>query len=129
MNPEKLLSRHLLANGLTLELWDHSRPTAGDRWYVGLEARVRVPVAAENLPPELSSCAGEVTAALGPEIIFSQQDERHFIAASEVAGILQEMADRALELAGSYFGRPDFPPRLLRRSYEGRQGNQRRRSP
>ena len=31
MNPARLMVRHPLKNGLTLEFWDHSRPVAGDR--------------------------------------------------------------------------------------------------
>ena len=117
MNPEKLLSRHSLGNGLTLEFWDHSRPVAGDRWYVALECRITIPVKVGNLPPDLRSQAGEVRAALGPEFVFSQKDERNFIAAQEVPEILQEMEARALDLAANYFAHPDFARRLLRKKY------------
>ena len=82
MKPEKMLSRHSLANGLTLELWDHSRPVAGDRWFVCLAARIAIPVRAEALPPELQAHAARVSAALGEELIFSRREERNFIAAS-----------------------------------------------
>ena len=117
MNPEKLLSRHLLNNGLTLELWDHSRTVAGDRWYLALEVRIAVPVEAANLPPALAPAEAEVRAALGPELIFSQKDERNFIAAPEVPRIKQEMESRALGLAHRYFGHPDFPRRLIAKKY------------
>lgn len=117
MNPEKLLARHSLNNGLTLELWDRSRPVAGDRWHVALEARITIPVQEPVLPPELAPKAAEVAAALGPELVFSQTDERHFIAAREVPELLKEMEARALELAAGYFGHADFPKRLIRRKY------------
>jgi len=126
MNPEKLLSRHSLDNGLTLNLWDYSRPVAGDRWYVALEARIAIPVNQDTMPPELSRETAAVAAALGPELNFSQRDERNFIAAQEVPGLLKEMAARPLDLAARYFGRPDFPRKLIRQKYaqhlESRRG-------
>jgi hypothetical protein len=127
MTPEKLPSRHSLASGLTLTLWDLSRPVAGDRWYVALEARINVPVQAANLPPELVPRAAELAAALGPEVAFSQKDERNFIAAPEVPAVLKEMATRVLKLAGPYFGRADFAPGLIRRLYALHLEEQRRR--
>jgi hypothetical protein len=127
MTPEKLLSRHSLANGLTLTLWDLSRPVAGDRWYVALEARITVPLQEANLPPELVPRAAEVAAALGPEVGFSQKDERNFIASPEVPEILKEMATRVLELADHYFGQADFAPGLIRRRYARHLEEQRRR--
>jgi hypothetical protein len=63
MNSGKSLSRHLLSNGLTLEIWDRSRPVAGDRWLVVLEGTVKVPVNDTTLPLELKPRAAEVMAA------------------------------------------------------------------
>jgi hypothetical protein len=117
MNPEKLVSRQLMDNGLALELWDRSRPVAGGRWYVALEVRITVPVTGANLPPELADRAGEVAAALGSALMFSQRDERNFVAATEVSDIIKEMAERALELAPRYFGHREFPGRFIRRKY------------
>jgi hypothetical protein len=117
MNPEKLLSRHSLDNGLTLNLWDCSEPLVGDRWYVALEVRIAMPVNQDTLPPELRGEEAAVAAALGPELVFSQRDERSFIAAPEVPGLLKEMAARALDLAPRYFGHPDFARKLIRQKY------------
>ena len=121
MNSPRLLDRHPLDNGLTLELWDHSRPLVGDRWFVCLSARITIPVHAGTLPPELKPQAKEVMAALGDEIIFSQKEERNFIAASELPGLLQEMQDRMLALAPGYFGHGDFAARLIRKKFAERQ--------
>jgi hypothetical protein len=90
MLSEKLLSRHILGNGLPLEFWDLSRPVAGDRWEVVLEARIKVPLTAENLGPELGSRLDEVISALGREVIFSQKEMRHFISSEEVTEIIKE---------------------------------------
>ena len=123
MNSPRLLDRHLLKNGLTLELWDHSRPVAGDRWFVCLAARITIPVQAETLPPELIAHSRRgLVEALGEEIIFTHREERNFIAASEAPILLQDMQDRILALAPGYFGRPDFPARFIRIKYRRKAG-------
>jgi hypothetical protein len=115
MNSPRLLDRHLLDNGLTLEFWDHSRPLVGDRWFVRLEARIAIPVRAETLPPELTAHAASVVEALGEEIIFSHTEERNFIAASEAPRLLKDMQERILALAPRYFGHADFAARFIRK--------------
>jgi len=115
MNSPRLIDRHPLDNGLTLEFWDHSRPVAGDRWFVSLSARIAIPVRAERLPPELKAHAAQVVEALGEEIIFSHTEERNFIAASEAPGLLKDMQERILALAPGYFGHADFAARFIRK--------------
>ena len=121
MNSPRLLKRHTLDNGLTLEIWDHSRPLVGDLQFVCLLARIAIPVRAETLPPELKAQAAQVVEALGEEIIFSQMQERNFIAASEAPALLQEMQDRIMALAPGYFGHADFAPRFIRKKWAARQ--------
>jgi hypothetical protein len=116
-NSARLIARHPLNNGLTLEFWDHSRPVAGDRWYVHLETRITIPVRADTLPLELKTLAEQVMGALGQEITFSQQEARNFIAASEAPETLKDMQDRILALAPGYFGHADFAARFIRRKY------------
>jgi hypothetical protein len=117
MSSPRLLDRHALANGLFLELWDHSRPLVGDRWFVRLEARIIIAVGVETVPPELKAQTALVVEALGEEIIFSQAEERNFIAASHAPGLLQEMQDRVLALAPGYFGHADFAARFIRKKF------------
>ena len=121
MNSPRLLARHPLDNGLTLEFWDHSRPVAGDRRFVYLLARIAVPVRDETLPPELKAHAAQVEGALGEEIIFSHREERNFIAASEAPGLLTDMQDRILALAPGYYGHADFAARFIRKKFAERQ--------
>ena len=121
MNSPRLIARHPLDNKLTLEFWDHSRPVAGDRWFVCLSARIAVPVRTETLPPELTAHAAQVVGALGEELIFSHREERNFIAASEAPGLLKEMQDRILALAPGYFGHADFAARLIRQKFAEQQ--------
>jgi hypothetical protein len=117
MTPEKLLSRHPLDNGLILEFWDRSRPMAGDRWQVVLEARIAIPVGAATLPPDLKAQEAEISHALGAEIVFSQRDVRTFIAADEYPATLKEIEARLLTLAPSYLGHPEFPGRLIQKRF------------
>jgi len=124
MGPEKLRERRQLANGLCLEVWDRSRVVAGDRWQVVLEATIRVPVTAANLPPELRGERPAVSAALGREVVFCRREERNFIAAGEVLDILNEMESRLLEQAPTYLGHRDFAPRFIRRKYAEYQEKQ-----
>jgi len=125
MMTERLLVRQTLRNGLTLELYDRSRPMAGDRWQVLLEVRLAIPVTPATLPPDLADRGQEVMAALGPEIFFTQEDVRHFIDAREVPELLQEMQARLLEGLQGYLGRPDFPGRYLRQKFVEYQERQR----
>jgi hypothetical protein len=116
-NSARLIARHPLNNGLTLEFWDHSRPVAGDRWYVHLETRICIPLRTDTLPPELKTHSDQVRGALGGEIIFSQQEARNFIAASEAPKTLQDMQDRILAMVPGYFGHADFAAGFIRRKY------------
>jgi hypothetical protein len=121
MNTPGLLKRQRLNHGLNLEFWDHSRPMAGDRWLVSLEVRMAVPVREETLPPELQGDAAAVIGVLGEEVVFTRTEERHFIAASEAARCLEDMQNRVLAQAPVYFGRLDFPARLIRKKYAEQQ--------
>ena len=121
VNLPRLVVRQPLPNGLILELWDLSRPLVGDRWYTVLEARIAIPVRADDLPPDLKPMADQVVAALGPEISFSQTEERNFIAASAHPRLLQEMQDRILALAPGYFGHKDFAAGCIRGKFAARQ--------
>ena len=114
MNSERLISRHPLNNGLTLEFWDYSRPIAGDRWFVLLEVRIAIPIRLDTLPPELRGQIDQVKETLGDEIIFSQKNERNFIAATEAPIILKDMQDRFLDMAPGYFGHMNFAARFIR---------------
>ncbi|MFI5331263.1 MAG: hypothetical protein ACHQ2F_09570 [Desulfobaccales bacterium] len=125
MTTEKLLSRHPLDNGLTIEFWDLSRPMIGDRWIITLELRITILIDAANLPPDLQAQEADIIKALGAEIVFSQRDERNFIDIKEFDAAMNEMVTRLLTLAPSYFGHPEFAGRLIRKRYAEFQEKQR----
>jgi hypothetical protein len=89
----------------------------GDRWQVILEARLVIPVNADTLPADLVAAESEIRRGLGPEIVFTQRDERTFIANGELSETLKEMEARLLTLAPTYFGHPEFAGRLIRKRY------------
>ncbi len=122
----KLLLCRSLPNGLGLEVYDCSRPMAGDRWQVTLELRLPIPVSPATIPADLADRAQEVSEALGPEIIFTQQEVHHFIDAREVPGLLQEMQTRLVEGLVGYLGHPDFAGRYIRQKFANHQERQRR---
>ncbi|MEW6388364.1 MAG: hypothetical protein AB1491_12690 [Thermodesulfobacteriota bacterium] len=125
MSEEGIISRYPLANGLVLEFRDRSRPMAGDRRQVVLEARVAIPLNAATLPPELLPHLAEITAALGTEAIFTKQEVRHFIPETEAAKLLQEMAAGLLKSLQDYLSHPDFASRFIRKKvaeYQEKRG-------
>lgn len=117
MNSDRLLWRQTLSNGLELEILDHSRPMAGDRWLVRLEVRVAIPVGDHTLPPELKERRQEVVEALGTEVVFRKEDVRHFIDQREVPELREKMQARLLKGLVSYLGHPDFAGRYLRKKF------------
>lgn len=106
-----------MSNGLILELWDRSRPVAGDRWFVVLETRIAVPIRKDTLPPELKALADQVVSTLGNEIIFSRKEERNFISTTEMPNLIKDMQDRVLAMAPGYFGHGDFAAKFIRKTY------------
>jgi hypothetical protein len=118
MRQEKLLSRHSLPNGLTLEFWDLSTPTAGDRWQVVVEARLVIPVVLENLPPELQDKLDEVISSLGSPVIFAKQEVRNFVAAGEVPNVVKNIEAEMFTSIQRYLGHPEFASRFIRKKYK-----------
>ncbi len=114
---ERLLSRHSLRNGLTLEFWDRSKLAAGDRWQVTVEARVRVPVSAANLPEKMRARLDEVTQVLGREAVFAKEEVRNFMAAGEIPRLLQEIQDMLLKSLKNYLGHPDFAAKFIGKKF------------
>ena len=117
----KLIFRHPLPNGLTLEFWNHSRLIAGDRWHMSLEARISIRITPDTLPSELRGQAIQARALLGEEVVFSRKDVRNFIAATEAPVVLKDMQDRFLVMAPGYFGHPDFAAKFIRRKFAEKQ--------
>jgi hypothetical protein len=78
---QTLIKTMELSNGLKLDFYDISRKLAGDRWYVGMIARIDIPLTDSLLTnQQLSNYSVEkIKSALGEAVRFQQKRERHYI--------------------------------------------------
>ena len=118
----RLLETIPLSNGLTLEFWDESRPTAGDRWYVGVRAVVAVPLDGSILEGPLAEVVGLMKREVGEAIHYHLLEERHFVAAGEVAGQQRELIQIFMENSLKYLSHPGFAENFIRRQTLELQG-------
>jgi hypothetical protein len=122
----RLIEKIPLENGLVLELWDQSRRMAGDRWLVGLLAKMEIPV----LPEYFSSLEGgeqayhAVVTTYGNPLIFTQEKTRHFVDEGETEETLAEICLRLKDHLVSYLGNPKFAPRYVLKKYGDLQDRQ-----
>ena len=94
--PEKLIETITLPNGLILELWDKSRPMAGDRWLIALLAKVEVPVLPEYFSTLNNSeqAYRDLLAAYSDPLVFTQEKTRHFVDEKNIDDVLAELCQR-----------------------------------
>jgi hypothetical protein len=117
---EKLADKIGLENGLTLELYDCSRPVAGDRWLVSFVARIEVDVKSEYFEgrhrPDVS--LEGIRAAVGERVLYRHEKRRNFIAESEKGEVFEGLKERFLGANLGYLASPDFPYKLILRKYQ-----------
>ena len=117
--PQKLIEKITLPNGLILELWDKSRPMAGDRWLISLLAKVEVPV----LPEYFSTLDNgeqayrDLLAAYGNPVIFTQEKTRHFVDEKDTKDVLAGLCQRFKVNLLSYLGNPRFALLYVMKKY------------
>ena len=117
--PKKLIETIALPNGLILELWDKSRPMAGDRWLISLLAKVEVPV----LPEYFSTLDNgeqayrDLLAAYGNPVIFTQEKTRHFVDEKDTKDVLAGLCQRFKVNLLSYLGNPRFALLYVMKKY------------
>ena len=116
----KLIEKIRLENGLTLEMFDHSRHVAGDRWLVSFEARVEVKVKPEYFADDSKTGISlvDVRALLGEKVTYRYTKERNFIAETERKAVLKDLKERFLDTNLGYVSSPEFPSRLVHRKYK-----------
>ncbi|MBW1740015.1 MAG: hypothetical protein JRJ42_02640 [Deltaproteobacteria bacterium] len=116
---DKLIEKIRLENGLTLELYDLSRPVAGDRWLVSFVARIDVAVKPEYLENQGTEdfSLNEIKSAVGDRATYQYKKERNFIDETEKDEVFKGLKDRFLSISLGYLSNPDFPRKLILRQY------------
>ncbi len=116
----KLIEEIRLENGLTLEMFDHSRHVAVDRWLVSFEARVEVKVRPEYFVGDSKTGISleDVRTLLGEKATYRYTKERNFIAETEREAVLKDLKERFLDTNFGYVSSPDFPRKLVHRKYK-----------
>ena len=123
MTNTNLIQTIRLDNGLMLEIYDHSRKVAGDRWLIKLVARIDIPIgrpaadAGEIKPDDITA----IKASCGNYIRYEQKLERNFIDAKQKNAVFQELMTSYLNGAQAYLSHSDFPQRFAMREYRRRQ--------
>ena len=104
-----------LKNHLTLEIYDESIKTIGDRWMVNMVARIKVPLdeALIQKSEDFSANKDKIKKALGKEVVFEHKSNRIFVDDNEKESIFQEMYDSFIDNTLHYLSRPNFPERFL----------------
>lgn len=89
----------MLDNGLELRLYDTSRKVAGDRWRVGVVARIDMPVDDAQYFVDDKSLADfkSFKESFGEKVRFEQKRERNFIDAKHKDEVLQSLIDSFLQ--------------------------------
>ncbi len=121
---DKLIDKIKLENGLTLELYDRSRPVAGDRWLVSFVARIDVEVRAEYFQGEHSPGISfdVIRAAVANKVAYRHEKTRNFIAETKKDEVFDGLKERFLAASLAYLSNPDFPRKLILMQYQKARG-------
>jgi hypothetical protein len=104
-----------LANGLTVEIRDLSRPIAADTTKVELLFSVAVPLQREDC-----DCPAHyelIRKVWGESPRFEYRGTRSFVRNTNVERAARELREAFQQDALSYLARPDFPRRFVRAKY------------
>jgi hypothetical protein len=116
---KSLMKRMELSNGLKLDFYDISRKLAGDRWYVGMIARIDVPLTELLITsqPFSNYSVEEIRNALGETVRFQEKRERYYIDEQEKDALLQIMMDSFIKTTLNYFSHSDFPVKYVLKEF------------
>ncbi len=117
---QTLIKRIELRNALTLDFYDISRKLAGDRWYVGMIARIDIPLSDFLLTNQKFSkySVKEIRNALGEAVSFEQKRERHYIDERKKDALLHSLMDSFIKSTLNYFSHPDFPHKYVLKEFQ-----------
>jgi hypothetical protein len=117
---QKFIKTIELSNGLKLDFYDISRKLAGDRWYVGLIARIDIPLIDSLLTNQHLShySVEEIRNTLGESIRFQQKRERHYIDEREKDDLVNSLMDSFIKRTLNYLSLPDFPGKYVLKEFQ-----------
>ena len=108
-----------LGDGLKLEFYDISRKLAGDRWYIGVIARIDIPLIDSLLTNQHLAhySVEEIGNALGESVRFQQKRERHYIDEREKDDLLNGLMDSFIKITLNYLSHSDFPGKYVLKEF------------
>ena len=111
----KLVEAIVLKNGLKLEIRDHSRLLAGDRWLVSLEAKAQIPLskAALDSLPDKEKVFRVLRKIYGDSIPYIYKQEKHFVDQGEKDRLFEEFLTIMKQNTLRYLEHPEFARRLI----------------
>ncbi len=115
----RLIEQIQLDNGLVLDMYDRSRPVAGDRWMVGFAARIEVLVKPELLSDLATSNLSfeELRRVVGEKAVYRYEKVRNFIDAKQKDAVFSGLKRHFLETNLGYLSSAQFPRKLILRKY------------
>ena len=120
MTPEgSLIDEVELANGLSLFIYDQSRPLAGDRWLVKLLLFIPVRIKPQHFShlPDAEMAYAAFVDAVGETIAMQQERLRNFIGRTEVSETLRQIKEEVLATTLAYVSNFDFEARFVAKRY------------
>jgi hypothetical protein len=114
----KLVEKIDLPNNLMLEFHDYSTRVAGDRWLVGLLARIPIEISEEDFAGRPRELYKDFLEERGTVIYFELKKERNFIGEKEKDQVFNQMLNELKEYALSYMGHKSFAKGFIRRQIQ-----------
>ena len=98
-----------------MEVWDHSRVLAGDRWLVSLEARADIPLDMDYLSDleHKEKALQALKKAYGDRIPYRYRQEKHFVDQRERHKVFQEFLDLLKSNVLPYLSHKEFASKLV----------------
>lgn len=119
--PQELIEEIALSNGLTLEVWDQSRPIAKDTDKVTLYICAPIP-----LDPDFFSENTQfekMRKCFGNTLLFEYKNERSFVAKADRDQVFRQFLDIFKKDTLTYLSTPDFARRYALSKYRDVEKN------
>jgi len=114
----KIVEKIDLPNNLVLEFHDYSRLVAGDRWLVGLLARIPIEISEEDFAGRPGELYKDFSEEHGTVIYFELKKERNFIDEKEKDQVFNQMLNELKEYALFYMGHKSFAEGFMKRQIQ-----------